>query len=160
MNDALIKNWHSRVKPTDEVYVLGDFALCPWRRALSFAQSLSGRKHLIAGNHDKPLRRKAEFCAAFETVRDLAEIKVPSLGAYHDEQRIVLCHFAMLTWNKSHHGAWQLHGHSHGSLKDEPNALRLDVGVDVWNFAPVSFEEIRARMTKKTWKPVDHHGAD
>ncbi len=35
----------------------------------------------------------------------------------------------------------------------------LDVGVDGWNYAPVSFEEIGERMSKKTWKAIDHHAA-
>ncbi len=56
-------------------------------------------------------------------------------------------------------GRVMLTGNSHGSLADDPNALRLDVGVDAgWNYAPVSFEEIRERMSQKTWKAIDHHG--
>jgi hypothetical protein len=26
----------------------------------------------------------------------------------------VLCHYAMRVWNRSHHGAWHLYGHSQG----------------------------------------------
>ena len=44
------------------------------------------------------------------------------------------------------------------SLPDDPNSLSMDVGVDCHNFFPVSFEEFDARMKKKTFKPIDHHG--
>ena len=36
------------------------------------------------------------------------------------EQDIVLCHYAMRVWQKSHYGAWMLYGHSHGTLPDNP----------------------------------------
>lgn len=73
-------------------------------------------------------------------------------------QRIVLCHYAMRVWDQSHYGTWHLHGHSHGTLPDIKEMLSCDVGVDCWNFTPVSMEQLNAHMAKKIWKPVDHHG--
>jgi calcineurin-like phosphoesterase family protein len=64
----------------------------------------------------------------------------------------------MRVWNKSHHGAWHLYGHSHGTLPDDPNALSFDCGVDCHNYTPISFEQVEAIMAKKTFKPIDHHG--
>jgi len=86
--------------------------------------------------------------------------KTPMNAAYvakPHKQAITLCHYAMKVWNKAHHGAWQLFGHSHNTLPDDPNALQLDVGVDSWDFFPVTVEQIHDRMAKKTFKPVDHH---
>jgi calcineurin-like phosphoesterase family protein len=40
------------------------------------------------------------------------------------------------------------------------NARRLDVGVDCWNYAPISFDEIVAEMAKVKFEPVDHHRED
>jgi len=73
------------------------------------------------------------------------------------KQDVTLCHYAMKVWNKAHHGAWQLFGHSHGTLPDDLDALQLDVGVDSWDYAPVTVEQIQERMAKKRFKPVDHH---
>ncbi len=150
-DELLVKAWNDRVRPGDLVYCLGDFALCDVERATRLASRLSGQKYMVWGNHDKYSRKSAEFCAQWIWARDLADITVGS-------QRIVLCHFAMRTWNQSHRGAWNLHGHSHGSLPDDPHALQLDVGVDCWGYAPVSFDTLAARMTKKNYQPVDHHG--
>jgi calcineurin-like phosphoesterase family protein len=40
-------------------------------------------------------------------------------------------------------GSVNLHGHSHGRLKPLPR--QFDVGVDVWDFRPVSLADILAR---------------
>ncbi len=40
-------------------------------------------------------------------------------------------------------GALDLHGHSHGRMKPLPR--QRDVGVDVWDFAPVELARLVAR---------------
>ena len=152
-DEMLIKNWNDVVEPGDLIYHLGDFALCDVTRATAIAKRLHGTKYLIFGNHDKRLRKDAAFCSQWIWCRDLTSIEV-------GDQKIVLCHYALRTWHGSHRGAWSLYGHSHGSLKDDPYSLSLDVGVDCWDYTPVSFETIRQRMAKKTFRPVDHHGDD
>jgi calcineurin-like phosphoesterase family protein len=151
MNEKLVRGWNERVKPGDSVYHLGDFALCDSEHATKIVKRLAGQKYLVFGNHDKALRKDKSFLEHWIWAKDMAGISVGS-------QRIVLLHYAMRVWNQSHRGAWQLHGHSHGSLKEEPYLLQADVGVDCWKHAPVSFEELAAKMAKKEYKPVDHHG--
>lgn len=148
MDEAIVDRWNAVVKPSDLVYHLGDFALCAADRAIAFARRLNGQKYLIFGNHDKRLRKNVEFLAAWVWARDLQQIEV-------SEQKITLCHFAMRTWNQAHRGAWQLHGHSHGSLA--PIGRQVDVGVDCWGFAPVAFEDVQASMASRDFAAVDHH---
>lgn len=153
MNEHLISNWNSVVGRGDRVYVLGDFSLGKPDRALWFGRRLMGQKFLVAGNHDEGSRAHYESAdSPFIWVKDVAYLTV-------EAQKIMLCHYAMLTWRSSHHGSWMLHGHSHGSLPDDPGARRLDVGVDVpaWNYTPVSFEQIKKAMSKKRFMAVDHH---
>jgi len=50
----------------------------------------------------------------------------------------------MRSWNKSIHGSWNLHGHSHGML--EPLTNQYDVGVDNNNYYPVNLDTIRRRI--------------
>lgn len=158
MNEVLIENWNSCVKPEDSIYHLGDIALCRPEKALAFISRLQGRKFWVFGNHDRMLRQDQNILSLFEWARDLAEITIPDRDTPRRIQPIVLCHFAMRVWNKSYYGAWQLYGHSHGSLPDDKYTLSLDVGVDAWNYRPVSYEEVKARMANKSWKPIDHHG--
>jgi len=57
---------------------------------------------------------------------------------------MVLCHYAMRSWPKSHYGAWHLYGHSHGKL---PMLGRsMDIGVDTHDFYPYSLDEISCIM--------------
>jgi calcineurin-like phosphoesterase family protein len=69
---------------------------------------------------------------------------------------LVLCHYAMRTWNRSHYGAIQLYGHSHGNLPGDSQSC--DVGVDCWGFRPVSLEEILNNLIYNEHRyEQDHH---
>jgi calcineurin-like phosphoesterase family protein len=154
MNEALVAAWNAKVGHNDVVYHLGDFALAKVDDALRVLKRLNGRKHLVAGNHDKSNLRKQAFASAWAWVKDLAQVKVEG-----HNRKVFLCHYAMRVWNRSHHGAWHLHGHSHGSLEPLPHSLSMDVGVDCApDFAPFSYDEVKANMLTKEWRPVDHHG--
>jgi calcineurin-like phosphoesterase family protein len=147
MDEDLIRSWNSVVGKHDTVYHLGDFSMKP---ADYYISRLNGHIHLIIGNHEK---EALKVRGRFASVHDLHSIK-------HGEQGIILCHYAMRVWNKSHHGYWHLYGHSHGTLPDDPNSKSLDVGVDCWNFAPVSMEQLTQAMSRKNHVPVDHHGEE
>ena len=58
-----------------------------------------------------------------------------------DGARLVLCHYAFRTWRDMARGALNLHGHSHGRL--HPQARQYDVGVDAWDFRPVTLAELK-----------------
>lgn len=152
MDESLIQNWNAVVGPEETVYHLGDFSFAPSERYLS---RLNGHIFFVMGNHDKEMKRVRQERRWDHKVTFLpAEAEVEVEG-----QRIILSHYAMRVWNKSHHGTWQLYGHSHGSLPDDPNARSIDVGVDVHGYRPVTFDEVAIYMAKKNWKPIDHHGS-
>jgi calcineurin-like phosphoesterase family protein len=149
MNQVILDNLNSKVEEDDWLYFLGDMAFVRDEQILINWLDKVRCKNIafIKGNHD---RAASKIRDRFFWYRDMMEIEV-------ENQPIVLCHYAMRVWNKSHHGAWQLYGHSHGSLPDDPNALSMDVGVDTNNFQPYSMDDIRLIMSKKTFKPIDHH---
>lgn len=149
MDETLIKNWNARVAPEDEVYHLGDFALNSPAQCRAIIQRLNGRIHLIRGNHEAA----ADACAdAFVWVKDYHELLMDDADGHRGKQPVVLLHYAMRVWNASHHGSFHLYGHSHGTLPDDPTARSIDVGVDVHDFAPISYEEAKALLLKKQWK--------
>lgn len=142
MNEILIENWNKVVKKFDMVYFLGDFGFKNQKVLFGIKGRLNGVIFPVRGNHDKN-----SDLEQFSKASDLQEI-------YIDNKCIVLCHYSMNVWNKSHHGSWHLFGHSHGSLPDNPNSLSFDVGVDCHNFTPISFEEVCQIMSKKTFVPL------
>lgn len=150
MNEAIIANWNKVVAPNDIIYHLGDFAFGRDDEDFDrYFKRLSGCIIFVKGNHDRlAWRNRTKFYTFSDSYRE-----IECRG-----QDITLTHYAMRVWNKSHYGAWNLFGHSHGTLPDDPNARAIDVGVDSHNFTPISFDEVAAIMAKKTFKPIDHHG--
>lgn len=149
MQEDMIAKWNSKVKSSDDVvYHLGDFFVGGSSGAqLGLVYRLNGRIRLILGNHDKKI--KGAVADRFEWVKCCNE---ESLNG----QLIVMKHYAYRVWNKSHHGSWNLCGHSHGSLKDLGNK-QMDVGVDTNDMHPYSFDEIAAIMEKRGFDSPDRH---
>jgi len=63
---------------------------------------------------------------------------------------IALCHYPMISWNRSVHGSWHLYGHVHGRTKH--SGLAMDVGIDNQDFEgyrPLNLYEICEFMSEK-----------
>lgn len=160
MNEEMIERHNKVVSKSDIVYFLGDFAFERDENVvINIVKRLNGEKHFIAGNHDK-LMFNERIMKMFQSFRKVpfAEIYVEDDEARNGRQSITLCHYALRVWNKSHHGSFHLYGHSHGSLPDDETSRSFDVGVDCWDFYPVSYDQVKQTMLKKKWTPIDHHG--
>lgn len=150
MDAEMIKKHNSKVQPDDTVYMIGDVAFYDEAKTGRILDQLNGKKILVYGNHDKGIKMSSFLQSKFEKCVDYLEINVGN-------QMIVMSHYAMLVWNKSHHGSWMIHGHSHGSLKYPYDGKILDVGVDAHDMEVLSFDDVRRIMDKKNTQPVDHH---
>ena len=131
-DEALIERWNATVGAEDTVFHLGDFARGDGEAKEALLGRLNGEKHLVTGNNDDLATIEAVGWASVAAYREL-EI---------DGRRVILCHYAFRTWNQMGKGSVDLHGHSHGKLK--PLTRQYDVGVDVFDFRPVTFAEILA----------------
>ena len=142
MNETIISNWNSVVKPSDLVYFLGDFSFCGTNRSLDILNVLNGKIHLIKGNHDRKM--SANLRDRFEWVKDIYPLRID-----HDLYKgyIELCHFPFLSWAASGRGRYHLFGHAHGKL--ETDMLSLDVSVERWNYFPVNLDTVLAELEKK-----------
>jgi calcineurin-like phosphoesterase family protein len=132
MDAAMVARWNAVVRPEDDIWHLGDFALrISAGSAGALLRSLNGRKHLVTGNNDPP---EIAGLGEWSSVQAYAEMTV-------DSHQLVLCHYAFRTWNGMSKGALNLHGHSHGRLKPLPR--QTDVGVDCWDFRPITVSQTR-----------------
>ncbi len=94
----------------DDVYHLGDFAFIypkKVKQLLEIIKELNGNIHFIRGNHcDK---------RTWQLVEDSGVVHIEWVKDYHEMdvqgQPVVLSHYPMEVWNRSHHGSWMLHGH-------------------------------------------------
>lgn len=163
MNETIISNACRSLKKGDNFYYLGDFALAKNEKLMeSFFMTLAGTGanfYFIKGNHDS--RETIKLYNKYGVyLGEQKKVRVQDLAHPDGNQEIVLNHYRMDVWDKSHHGVWHLHGHSHHSLPERPTARCMDVGVNGswYNYSPVSFEVVKAHMATKNWVPIDHHG--
>jgi calcineurin-like phosphoesterase family protein len=141
-DEALVAAWNAAVGPDDTVWHLSDFC---YRCGEAYARSLFGRlagryRYLVRGNHDRISVR-----LPWDGIFDVAQVSVPdpSTGA---PVGLFLFHYACRVWPRMHRGDIHLYGHSHGTLPG--TAASTDVGVDCFEFRPVTLVEIRARLAE------------
>lgn len=146
MNARLLEECRKRVGPDDDLWIIGDFSAgkatdAQRRDVRSIFHALPGRRHLIQGNHDVPWVRDLPWDSMAET----ADIVV-------DGRRLFLCHYPMITWPGARRNGLQLFGHVHQNWQGSRNSV--NVGVDVWEFRPVTVREIEDRAKKL---PINAH---
>jgi calcineurin-like phosphoesterase family protein len=152
MNETIVNNLLNVLKPGDTVFHLGDFTFQMWLFEWflkKFPQDSS--LVLFLGNHDpKQLRNKNSYNYNYRHVK----IKqVDSLNLKLSGQPIALCHYPFLTWDKSHHGAWNLYGHKHRDISKHHVGKQMNVCVDVNDYMPVSLDQVSKYMETqpKNW---------
>ena len=146
MDDHLLNNINSTVRPSDTLYHLGDFA---WKKTASkYREKIRCRNViLILGNHDPQTKEgqpQSTLYDIFSRVFVMLRIRPVISGS---PQPIILSHYAMKTWNGSHRGSWHFFGHSHGTLPSD-GSKSLDVGVDQHNYSPINLETVTNLMNQ------------
>lgn len=150
MNEALIENWN-RVVPRDGiVFHLGDFAFGGEENWNAVLDRLKGEIHLVLGNHDLQMARKA-------VMDRFAEVTMQKIIRV-DDRNIILNHCPMLCYSGEQRGQWQLFGHVHSGKFNSGSTdiqrmqylfeTQYDVGVDNNGFAPVPYEQVRRILEK------------
>jgi calcineurin-like phosphoesterase family protein len=162
MEEVMVANWNRVVGDNDRVYHLGDFAM--GQRELNvpnFSNRLKGERILLWGNHDyigdlhkhKSYDKKVFWSGLYK--RCFHKVT----GPFDLEVAGVLCHLSHLPFVGDHEGTVPrfmdqrpipngkplIHGHVHDTWlvrKDAGYPDQINVGVDMWNFTPVSEEEL------------------
>lgn len=135
MDEALVENWNSVVRPCDKVYHLGDVVIN--RRALSTLYRLNGDKVLIKGNHD--IFKLTDYTEHFRDIR-----------AYHIMDKLIFSHIPVHPESQGRFRG-NVHGHLHDKrvmLTNKYNQEVIDqfyfnASVESINYTPIAFEEIR-----------------
>ncbi len=148
MDEHIVNQWNSVVKPDDHVFHLGDFCFKSKRVWLDYIERLNGKIHLILGNHDSKMVFNQNLQKHFEEITFQKVINI-------DQYKIYLNHFPFLCFDCYNDHVFQLFGHIH-SVPDMTKAKGLDidrmihlfsakqydVGVDNNNFTPVKWSQI------------------
>lgn len=153
MDECLVDHWNAKIRKGDTVYHIGDFAWGDEAIYGRFKTYLNGNIFLVKGNHDYSSVLK-KLDGVFTDVRDMYKLK-------HDNEMIVMCHYPMYHWDRSHFNSYHVHGHSHGMLRPsyDKTGKILDVGVDTNNFYPYHVDEVveimRAKPNNKNYLTKD-----
>lgn len=136
MNETIINNFNSVLKSNDTLYILGDVGFGDVEFINNLLDKINCDKVLITGNHDKHLLRDYNFRKKFKEIREIKVIKDNVYG------QVTLCHYPMLSWDASFHGSYHLYGHIHNTELEYQPKNSFNVGVDIWDFKPVTLKQI------------------
>jgi len=135
MDKVLIRNWNERVKPEDTIFHLGDFCFKGGEEggkkiAAFYEKQLNGKIILIKGNHDHNNSSKT-----------IIEDVIIKHGGKH---------FHLVHDPKDAEGEYSLCGHIHKNWKSKKigENIIINVGVDVWDFRPITIQEILGEISK------------
>jgi len=151
-DDFMIDSWNSVVGKKDDVIVVGDYI---WNREMHYFNRMNGRKHIVIGNHDKVSKKYLDkFESAQKYLDNFTSANEILSKTFEKRYRVIFSHCPYLSWPGSNWGSWNFHGHCHGRLKEYPDVLRTDVGVDVWNYKPVHIDILIKKMKDRypAWK--------
>lgn len=166
MNQKLANSWRELVGVDDEVWIIGDVCMGDKTKTLPLVGSLPGIKHLITGNHDDPFEGRGSWVSDkdieadrwiylqyFDTVENSATLTI-------NGEIVNLCHFPytgiarpdrsdgdgdrFASSRLQDDGRVLLCGHVHDAWKTKDKMI--NVGIDVWDYKPVSEEEIIRTM--------------
>jgi calcineurin-like phosphoesterase family protein len=139
MDEILVQNWNSVVKPNDIVYHVGDVVMN--RRCLPTVGRLAGRKILIKGNHDVfPL---VDFTPYFEDVRGST--------TFSD---MILTHIPIHSASVGRFTV-NVHGHMHDRFIPSdvdptiPDPSYFNVSVEQINYTPISLDDLRKAVADR-----------
>ena len=152
MNEVLIANWNQTVPKDGIVIHLGDVAMGNKDLTLPLVQQLNGQKYLISGNHDScyrnPQNIEMYLQAGFSDVFSEARLYYPdrtSGGLLY----FLLSHVPYQSCTRLRppvdKGIPAIVGHVHNDWKYQHSLSgtpMVNVGVDVWDFKPVSLHNL------------------
>lgn len=138
MNEVIIENHNSVVKPSDKVYFLGDVAFN--KRILhEVMPRLNGKKRLILGNHD--CLKMTEYMQYFEKI----------LESRHLVSNVVMTHRPILLDSGDHHReVLNIHGHTHNTVIQD--SRYLNVCMENINYTPIHWDEVVAIFERRGFK--------
>ena len=146
MDAAITDTWNTTIGKHDTVYHLGDFSFHKRERTEELLKQLSGQKYLVYGNHCSALR--GAWAGKYFTHR--VDILEHAIGGH----KVVMSHFPMLSWNRSHYGSLHAYGHEHGA-DIGARGRAVDVGWDAQGKILHIDEFIKLAVAKE---PQAHHG--
>lgn len=163
MNEAIVSNINQVVTDDDTLIIAGDICFGGHDETTEFLKRINGYKKLVWGNHDKKYRNSTPFHSQKMLMGVVWEGDYLEFDHKFQEKKykIVVNHFPFLTWDRSHHGSINLHGHCHSHHNHRNlqgmNVRQLDVGLDGNFMMPHDMDDICSEMSRRSIQKHGHH---
>jgi calcineurin-like phosphoesterase family protein len=126
MNSVIINNINEVVGQDDILFHLGDWSFGGFENIRKFWDRIvCNNVHLVLGNHDHHIERNRDGVRGlFKSVNHYVELTVGN-------NKFVLMHYPLSSWNGMNKGVMHLHGHVHlPNDKKFGKGRKMDVGID------------------------------
>lgn len=148
MNEIIVQNWNSIVKPCDIVYLLGDVVMMDNNKGISFLERLNGNIYIAIGNHDTENK-----CKLYEKCKNVKNVQMGyNFGS--KKMSVLLTHYPTIVSNFDNSKRWNFHGHTHSKNKFCEYHNCYNVALDAHNNFPISFDDIKRDIIK--WKEQNY----
>lgn len=151
MDAAMVDRWNGVVGPDDTTVCVGDFSFWDEPHTSHIMAALHGKKILVRGNHDKHRSDTWWRRVGFASV--MGEMTL----AVHEFEKVFVAHVPMAYGMGTE--SVQIHGHVHDRYLVKQwktiGQLLINVGVDQWDFTPVSNTALLDLMREATRRGVD-----
>jgi len=145
-DETLIMNHNKIVEKSDITIHAGDFTLLHNKEKIykNYINRLKGNHIFLRGSHDYWLPK---------THQSIWEKEFKDPDAF-----IVVCHYAMRHWARSHYNSYQVYGHAHNGLPTEGKQWCISINTNL--YYPYSLDQIigiikdlpdNINMIKKRW---------
>jgi len=118
MHEYMINQWNSRVRPNDEVVILGDLSIGDGVQTNEILKRLKGTLFLIEGNHDRFIKDKNFDSGRFQWIRPYEEVN-------DNKRKVVLSHYPVFCYNGQYRmdeqnlpKTYMLYGHVHNTYDE------------------------------------------
>lgn len=139
MNESIIENFNSIVKPDDELYLLGDLCLGPdLENNREYLSRLNGRLHLVYGNHDTERRKQM-----YQELPNFVEA-THAMAIKYRKYHFYLSHYPTLVGNfEERRKLYCLCGHLHTDNKFlQMSDCIYHVDPEAHNCYPISIDDV------------------
>ena len=135
MDDYMVEQWNSVVRPQDKIYHLGDVAMKKYD--IGKVHRCNGHKRLIRGNHDiYPTKIYLQFFEEIYSMRVLENMLFTHIPIHPESLR---------------HDWINVHGHVHNNVPQLHYGPRyLNVSVEETEYRPLAIEELRQIIAERS----------
>ena len=143
MTEGLIERWNKVVSNNDTTYIAGDLSFYGTGKTKEILARMNGEKILIRGNHDDVKTDEKAKSLGMLSVSDSMAIAI-------GDEMFNICHYPyhgdhtekerFTERRLPNDGRWLIHGHVHSEWQVFDK--QINVGVDVWDWAPISEADI------------------